>query len=742
MSHLQSKARKPVRSSRKRSLRGSRLRLTLAWMLCGVLLVSLLVLHSRQAYFSFLETLVLVSLLFAILNTGLSDPAVLVNRSLVYSVFAICLALLYLGGDAVLRLLLTPGWPRVFLGLFLLGLVALMRPLRTRIQASIDKHFYHRQYEATRTLDTFTATLRDEIDLDQLSQRLIAVVQQALKSEAVSLWVHSRNSVSSSASVLVLWGHEGGKHMVSEGELSSIPEGDDMGTPLTSSTEMNIPCDDPLVAYVLDTPGVVEIDGLHLDSATLHTLRARQVKLVLPLVSQGELIGCLSLGPRRDQQEYTLYEHRLLTALSSQVAPALRVTQMVHEQQIQIRLRERIEQELRTARFIQQALLPKEVPTLPGWHIVPYYQPAREVGGDFYDFLPFEDGRLGIVIGDVTDKGVPAALVMATTCTMLRTASQQTASPSEVLARVNELLYTRIPSGMFVTCFYALLDPSSGQLRYANAGQDLPYCRSNAGVSELWATGMPLGMMPGTCYEECERILAPGEGVLFYSDGLVEAHNPEREMFGLPRLKKLLEEHPGESSLIDILQSTLKSFTRDGWQQEDDVTIVTLQRTPVSLMLNEQQKEAHLLLDTTLASVSGNEQQAMEQVAKAVSLLHLPPDRLAHLKTAVAEAVLNAMEHGNHYQPDKTVDLQVLASRTSIVVRIRDQGEHGHFLTTAPVMPDLEAKLAEQQSPRGWGLFLIKSLVDEMEETSDGHVHTIDLIMYRREANNDDQRDW
>jgi serine phosphatase RsbU (regulator of sigma subunit) len=224
--------------------------------------------------------------------------------------------------------------------------------------------------------------------------------------------------------------------------------------------------------------------------------------------------------------------------------------------------------------------LPKDVPTLPGWHFAPYYRPAREVGGDFYDFLPFADGRLGLVIGDVTGKGIPAALVMATVHTMLRTAVQGMGAPGEILARVNNLLAAEIPLGMFVTCFFALLDPTSGQLHYANAGQDLPYRCHSEGVSELWATGMPLGMLPDSRYEEHEVTIAPGESLLFYSDGLVEAHNSRREMFDTPRLKALLEEHTDGASLIPLLLSELKSFTGEGWEQEDDVTMVLLQRNP------------------------------------------------------------------------------------------------------------------------------------------------------------------
>jgi predicted ester cyclase len=179
------------------------------------------------------------------------------------------------------------------------------------------------------------------------------------------------------------------------------------------------------------------------------------------------------------------------------------------------RERERVEQELLVARRIQHASLPKEVPTLEGWQIAPYYQPAREVGGDFYDFHLLSEGRLGLVVGDATGKGVPAALVMSTTCGMLRLAAQSYSSPGEMLQRVNEALFPYIPPNMFVTCFYGILDPKSGRLLYANAGHDLPYLhRHNSKAEELRAKGMPLGLMPGMSYEEKETTLQAGEAAL------------------------------------------------------------------------------------------------------------------------------------------------------------------------------------------------------------------------------------
>jgi predicted ester cyclase len=241
--------------------------------------------------------------------------------------------------------------------------------------------------------------------------------------------------------------------------------------------------------------------------------------------------------------------------------------------------RERVEQELEVARSIQQASLPKEVPQLEGWQVAPFYQPAREVGGDFYDFHLLSEGRLGLAVGDATGKGVPAALVMSTTCGMLRLAAQSYSSPGQMLQRVNEALFPYIPANMFVTCFYAILDPNSASLSYANAGHDLPYVRCGGDCEELRARGMPLGLMPQMSYEEKDVTLEAGDGVLLYSDGLVEAHDPKREMFGFPRLQRLVTEHNEQRSLVDFLMEELHAFVGEGWEQEDDITLLTLRRS-------------------------------------------------------------------------------------------------------------------------------------------------------------------
>ncbi|HEU4785619.1 MAG TPA: SpoIIE family protein phosphatase [Ktedonobacterales bacterium] len=507
---------------------------------------------------------------------------------------------------------------------------------------------------------------------------------------------------------------------------------------------IDIAPDDPIVAYFLSAPGAVEVDKLHLDSPALQALRAAGVTLAIPLVSQGELVGLLNLGPRLSEQDYSPDDRGLLNTLATQAAPAVRVAQLVREQQAEARTRERTEQELRIARIIQQTLLPQELPQLDGWQFGAYYQPARAVGGDFYDFLQFDDGRLGLVIGDVTDKGVPAALVMATTRSMLRTAAQHGDSPGEVLERANNLLCPDIPPKMFVTCLYAILDPATGRLQYANAGHDLPYVSHNGGSTELRATGMPLGLMPDMHYEEKEMHMAAGDTLLLYSDGLVEAHNPERDMFSFPRLMSLVGQYGNTGALIEYLLNELRSFTGIGWEQEDDVTLVTLQHTGDGHMndradANHSTDEGWRVLDTwPIPSAPGNERDAMRHVEATVRELGLPEKRIERLKTAVAEATMNAMEHGNQYREDMPVEVTVLSSAHQVAVRIRDSGG-GQPVPTQSQTPDLEAKLAEEQTPRGWGLFLIRNLVDELRVSSDESHHTVELIMSREEEDDANQ---
>ena len=262
---------------------------------------------------------------------------------------------------------------------------------------------------------------------------------------------------------------------------------------------------DPLMAYFLSAPGPVELDKLHLDSPALARVRAAGVTVGRAAGQPGRTHR--RAEPRSPHERAGVLDGRprLLTTWPPRRRPPCAWRNWCASNRQQARDRERIEQELRIARLIQQTLLPKELPVLPGWKLDAYYQPARAVGGDFYDFIHFEHGRMGIVIGDVTDKGVPAALVMATTRSICARWQRRDRRAWCWNASTSCSTPTFRPK-MFVTCLYAVLDPVSGRLRYANAGHDLPYQRQEA-TGELRATGMPLGLMPGMHYEEKTTML-------------------------------------------------------------------------------------------------------------------------------------------------------------------------------------------------------------------------------------------
>lgn len=510
------------------------------------------------------------------------------------------------------------------------------------------------------------------------------------------------------------------------------------------STPVPIGEDDPLLAHLEREATAVDLNTLTLDSPALRAAKARGVQLMVPLISQGELVGVLQLGEQMSERNYSSEDRTLLNTIASQAAPALVVGELVREREEQARKRERDEQEMRIAHQIQLALLPKELPQVRGWRITPLYQPARAVGGDFYDFIDLPDGKLGVLIGDVSSKGVPAALVMATTRSILRGAARRQTSPSLVLQRANEILAQEMPRGMFVTCLYVVVDTLTGEVTLANAGHDLPFHRSEdengqPTGTELMARGMPLGLMPNMQYEEARAVLRRGDTMVMYSDGLVEAHNPAGEMFGFGRVADRVQHAPLINDMNSHLVRELRGFTGEDWEQEDDITLVTLTWTEAMTPLNRDSKpdgdaapetprESELmLLDTYIPSAEGNEQLAVSRVLDALQPLALPATLLERVHTAVAEAAMNAIEHGNQFDPAVSARVSVSRAGHKLYIRLTDSGKTA---LREPPAPNLDAKLAGLQSPRGWGLFLIRNMADEVRDLQDDGQHILELTFY------------
>ncbi|RPI33081.1 MAG: hypothetical protein EHM70_07125 [Chloroflexota bacterium] len=245
--------------------------------------------------------------------------------------------------------------------------------------------------------------------------------------------------------------------------------------------------------------------------------------------------------------------------------------------------KEKLDHELNIARRIQEQLLPQELPSTPGWVVSAAWQPAYAVSGDFYDFIPIHPDTLAIVIGDASGKGIPAALVMATTRSMLRAlvkneTGQNKLSPGRLLKQMNDLLVTDVPGATFITCLFALLDMPSGKLAFANAGHCLPVVCQDGSLIELQATGMPLGLMPGMDYEENKAMLAPGASLVLFSDGVIEAHRPDGSMLGKGGFYTLIKDHSSQPGLIQLLLTSLSQATGKEKEQEDDITLVTVRR--------------------------------------------------------------------------------------------------------------------------------------------------------------------
>ncbi len=478
----------------------------------------------------------------AIMRYRLWDLEVIVNRALVYGVLTALIGLVYYTLVIVFE--------QVFSGFMLqtnpvliaastLIIAALFNPVRNGVQSFIDRRFFRRRYDTAQTVAAFGAMLRNEVDLRSLRTGLVSVVQETMQPAHAT--------------------------------LCSCQE----AYPLEP---FNIKDDDPLKSSLLSSSDPFELTGVDLPSPALQELRSKNVELVVPLVSQNDLVGVLTLGPRLSEQPYSIDDRRLLSMLTSQAAPAMRMAQIVQQQKEEALERQRMEHELQVATLIQQTLLPHELPQIPGWKFGGFYQPASAVGGDFYDFIALPDDRLGIVIGDATDKGVPASLVMATTRSLIRTTAVQVFSPAQVLNLVNDHLKPDIPENMFVTCLYAVLDSHTGQLLMANAGHNPPYLYRDGTATSIKATGMPLGILLDINYDEYKIELLPGDDLLLYSDGLLEAHNASGEMLGFHGMKALVESIPQDSNMVEHLIASYNKHFKGTQDQADDITLVTIKR--------------------------------------------------------------------------------------------------------------------------------------------------------------------
>ncbi len=327
-------------------------------------------------------------------------------------------------------------------------------------------------------------------------------------------------------------------------------------------------------------PGSAPEDWFHLLPPTEEETGAiyasdEPLLMVVPLSIKHDLYGVLIVQEAPGGLRFRSRRVEIISGIAQQAALAIQNDRLQKEMVV----RERLETEVQLARQIQQTFIPDVLPEHPHWQIAARWRTARQVGGDFYDVIELPDNRLGLFIADVADKGVPAAMFMALTRTLVHAAVIETPSPAEALRRVNNLLMPDTKQGMFVTAVYAVLDRETGQLTYSNAGHNPPLWVRKGSVERLTRTGVALGASEESRFEDRTIHIQPGESVLFYTDGLTEAFNLEGDMFGEERLLRAIgwQETASADDMLKTVESALDDFAGDA-PPSDDLTMLTTRR--------------------------------------------------------------------------------------------------------------------------------------------------------------------
>ncbi len=314
--------------------------------------------------------------------------------------------------------------------------------------------------------------------------------------------------------------------------------------------------------------------------ASRQSVRILGVRAILcvPLEVKGHVDGVIYVDSRLQSGVFSPDDLSMLQGIAASAAIAIENARLY---QVAVE-KGRLERELQLARQVQSSLLPQSLPTISGWETASYWQPAREVSGDFFDFVTFRDGTLGLVIGDVTDKGMPAALFMASARSVVRASAAASYDPVSAVEQANATLAEEAPGGMFVTLLLVKLAHDHGSVQVVNAGNHRPilYRASSDELVDLGAPGLPLGIDPAFVYTPAEELLLPGDFLLLHTDGLTDATDAHQSLFGMDRLRRVLFDHrrAPAADLVERLRLAVASFIGAS-PPYDDVTLVLARRT-------------------------------------------------------------------------------------------------------------------------------------------------------------------
>jgi sigma-B regulation protein RsbU (phosphoserine phosphatase) len=496
---------------------------------------------------------------YAVVRYRLMNIEIVVKRSLIYAIITATVAGIYLGIvfgiGSVLRDVIGQNNPVLIIaGIVFIAIV--FDPLKQRIQNFVDRRFYRERYDYQKALVEFSQTLPTLMNLDEIMESVTASILNRMHVKGVALCLYDETG--SNCTTVLQRGISGRKLDFPKTERSLVE--------LLEHTRS------PQVLYNLRYDR-----ELNLSDEDKERIIEAGIVLAVPMFTRDRLIGILHLAPKESEKPYSEEDIDLLQTVANQAAIAIENARL-HKAEIE---KQKIEEELTMARRIQQGLLPKESPKMLGLDIAGTSIPATTVGGDYYDFIKLDDQRLLVVVGDVSGKGMSAALYMSKIQGMIQFASRVYHSPKDILVEVNRRIYDGIERKSFITMIIALFDLSTRKVTICRAGHNPALVASNGQVSFLKLRGIGLGLEPGMIFghelEMFDEELEPGKLFLFYSDGLTEAMNEKREEFGEGRILDSIRDYHTVSA--DILQhkviDALVSFRGDA-EQNDDITVVVV----------------------------------------------------------------------------------------------------------------------------------------------------------------------
>ena len=546
-----------------------RAKIILLGMLVGFLPPVIVMLGSHllkmDPAWNFLPFLVIffpASIAYAIIRHNLFDADVIIRRTVGYFGVTVVIVGVYVLVSLGLNLFLGAHGltqSQAFPILFTLGVILIFNPVRNRFQNIVDRLFFRKEYDYGAIVDKAGRAISSLLDLNEILKGLTRIFVEDLFVSTSSIMLLNKLKTE-----YTVHSAEGEKQTEVEGKLF-LRDG-----PLITLVEKNKKeitkfdlLEDPKYRGVSET--------CLLDFATV------QASLIVPLVFQDQVIGLMTFGDKKSGKVFSRQDLDLLKALANQGAVAIE-NALLFQENLE---KQRMEEELSIARALQMSMLPTSCPTLEGFQIAALSTPAKEVGGDFFDFFLMDEETVGLIIGDVTGKSVSGALVMSASRSVFRMLSEEHLPVGDIMVRANKRIKKDIKTGMFVALLYALIDSRNNNLHFCSAGQTQPVkyssIRQEAVLLDTLGDKFPLGILAEADYQETTINLEKGDRVIFYTDGIVEAMNPNKELFGFDRLLDLIKEFGAlqAEGLLSKIISQVDAFCA-GAPPNDDLTVIVV----------------------------------------------------------------------------------------------------------------------------------------------------------------------